>query len=304
MSGWITVPRSFFDGPAWQENRKFSRAEAVLDLYRRAQWEAGEVFSRGKLISLARGEQAASCRFLAHRWGWTKDTVARFLKTMDPERTGNRANSATPNSLLIRSEVRQGETVLILCNYGEWTISGLAGCDTGEPRAAPQRETPARRRHDKAKEGEEGKESRNQKEDFREEPVGTTADHAELIPKLDPIEDAVTEIWEASHPAGRRRSSKKEVRHELRTLRKDGLPPPGTFRRSLEAWKASDEWTRDGGRYIPAVHRWISGRKWEIPESDLRSTPPANGRPRLSVEEIKRRLGGRYDPEHADNDEY
>lgn len=112
----------------------------------------------------------------------------------------------------------------------------------------------------------------------------------------DPIEDAVAEIWEASHPMGRKRSSKKEIRHELRQLRKDGMPPPGTFRRSLEVWKASDEWTRDGGQYIPAVHRWISARKWEISEGDLRSTVTADGRRRLSKEEIIRLLGGRaYD---------
>lgn len=110
----------------------------------------------------------------------------------------------------------------------------------------------------------------------------------------DPIEDAVAEIWEASHATGRKRSSKKEVRDELRRLRKDGIPPPGTFRRSLEAWKASDEWTRDGGQYIPAVHRWISARKWEIPESDLTASRGGPGaRPALTAAQLRERLGGR-----------
>jgi hypothetical protein len=165
--GWLTLPRRFFDGPAWRENRKLSKAEALLDFYQRAQWDAGEVFIRGKLIQLDRGEQAASCRFLAERWGWTKDTVARFLKTMERDPSGIRANSATPNGLLIRSEVRQGETVLIICNYEDWTLAGMAACDSAAPPDETQLETPgrtaARQGRDKAKEGKELNEEKESK---------------------------------------------------------------------------------------------------------------------------------------------
>ena len=36
----------------------------------------------------------------------------------------------------------------------------------------------------------------------------------------------------------------------------------------LEAWRRSDRWTEDGGRYIPSAAKWLRDRRWEI-------TPPA-----------------------------
>lgn len=48
-------------------------------------------------------------------------------------------------------------------------------------------------------------------------------------------------------------------------------PDSGTARSvmdGLEAWKRSDHWTEDGGRYIPSADKWLRDRRWEI-------TPPA-----------------------------
>lgn len=36
----------------------------------------------------------------------------------------------------------------------------------------------------------------------------------------------------------------------------------------LEAWRRSDRWTEDGGRYIPSAAKWLRDRRWEL-------TPPA-----------------------------
>jgi hypothetical protein len=32
----------------------------------------------------------------------------------------------------------------------------------------------------------------------------------------------------------------------------------------LERWKKSDDWNRDGGRYIPMPATWLRQRRWEI----------------------------------------
>lgn len=32
---------------------------------------------------------------------------------------------------------------------------------------------------------------------------------------------------------------------------------------SLEQWRASDQWTKDAGRYIPHASTWINGERWE-----------------------------------------
>ena len=43
--------------------------------------------------------------------------------------------------------------------------------------------------------------------------------------------------------------------------------------RGLTRWKNSDEWSRDGGRYIPHPATWLNGRRWEdeIPQRVMRS---------------------------------
>lgn len=46
----------------------------------------------------------------------------------------------------------------------------------------------------------------------------------------------------------------------------------------LSRWKASDEWSRDGGRYIPHPATWLNGRRWEDevkPKADVQRQTPA-----------------------------
>lgn len=40
-------------------------------------------------------------------------------------------------------------------------------------------------------------------------------------------------------------------------------PPVEEVLRTLEIWKASADWTRDGGQYVPHPHRWLKARRWE-----------------------------------------
>jgi hypothetical protein len=39
---------------------------------------------------------------------------------------------------------------------------------------------------------------------------------------------------------------------------------------AIERWKESDQWTREGGRYVPEPAKWLRGRCWtdELPEDD------------------------------------
>lgn len=46
----------------------------------------------------------------------------------------------------------------------------------------------------------------------------------------------------------------------------------------LSRWKASDEWSRDGGRYIPHPASWLNGKRWEDevkPKADVPRQAPA-----------------------------
>ena len=52
----------------------------------------------------------------------------------------------------------------------------------------------------------------------------------------------------------------------------------GAILNGLSRWKASDEWTRDGGRYIPHPATWLNGKRWEDevkPKTDVPRQVPA-----------------------------
>ncbi|MFM2198853.1 MAG: hypothetical protein RLZZ505_2285 [Verrucomicrobiota bacterium] len=108
VNGFIAVPRSFFADCLWEEKRRFSKAEAFLDLLQEAAFTPHRRFVRDKLLPIERGELAASLRYLSARWQWNKDTVATFLKLL--EQMGE-----------IRRITRQAESIIILCKYGRYT---------------------------------------------------------------------------------------------------------------------------------------------------------------------------------------
>ena len=79
IQGYIPIPRSLFDEPTWHEERTFTKAEAVMDLYQRAAYAPRRQYVDGKLIELQPGQVVASLRYLGEAWGWSKNKVAKFL---------------------------------------------------------------------------------------------------------------------------------------------------------------------------------------------------------------------------------
>jgi hypothetical protein len=121
----IKVSRRFFEEDAWwREPRKFSRAEAWLDLIQMASWKPRK-FAVGLTVEeLARGEFMASIRFLAKRWRWSKSAVDRFLLAV--QKAGR----------IARQREGQDGTVYILVKYSYYqggdTESGTPpGTETG-----------------------------------------------------------------------------------------------------------------------------------------------------------------------------
>lgn len=51
--------------------------------------------------------------------------------------------------------------------------------------------------------------------------------------------------------------------------------------RSIEVWKKSEAWTKDGGQFVPMLATWLNGRRWE----DELSQPQSNAAPVSSPEE-------------------
>lgn len=138
MTGYLRLQRRFFSHWLWDEKRSFSKAEAFLDLLQLAAFVPTKRMISGTLIELDEGELVASVRYLSARWTWGKDKVAGFLKALEKD-------------AMIRRETRQGETVIILCNYKDYN----ARSDTGPDSDTDRGQTVSRQRPDKVEEGKE-----------------------------------------------------------------------------------------------------------------------------------------------------
>ena len=70
--GWIKLYRQIRDHAYWLERRRFSRAEAWIDLLMSASHKDHDVTIGGRIINLKRGQVLTSQVALAQRWGWKR----------------------------------------------------------------------------------------------------------------------------------------------------------------------------------------------------------------------------------------
>ena len=94
MSGFITISRRLFKNDLWTERREFSRAEAWLDLIRRANWQDGTMLVGNTPYEIKRGQVLASERQMAQWWGWSQKKVQNFLRLCTSEEMISTAKEA------------------------------------------------------------------------------------------------------------------------------------------------------------------------------------------------------------------
>lgn len=63
-------------------------------------------------------------------------------------------------------------------------------------------------------------------------------------------------------PAYPRKVAKEAARKAAARLEREGVDLAEVMA-GLEAARASEQWTRDGGRYVPHPATWLNGRRWE-----------------------------------------
>lgn len=123
--GFLKISRRFFDHPLWTQKRRFSRAEAWIDLLRRAAWKPHAVFVQSTKVWLEAGEMVASFRVLAADWGWGVASCSRFIRALKAEQ-------------MVEQRTERGVSVLRIVNYA--TYNGGADDAEQEPeRAAEQK---------------------------------------------------------------------------------------------------------------------------------------------------------------------
>ena len=111
--GWIKLHRQIQDSAIWVSNEPFDRRSAWIDLLLSANHEDKEIVFDGKKRIIKRGQVLTSVRKLGPRWGWSKDRVLRFLRTMEDL------------NMVTRSATRS-ETLLTIVKYDDFQN----GCDT------------------------------------------------------------------------------------------------------------------------------------------------------------------------------
>ena len=71
MRGFVKIDRAFFESAEWRERRRFSRAEAWLDIQRRAM-----VYDTD---GMQKGEVKLNMKATAQAWGWCVGSVHKFI---------------------------------------------------------------------------------------------------------------------------------------------------------------------------------------------------------------------------------
>lgn len=80
---FVKLLRKFQRHRFWRERRRYSRAEAFIDMLFMAYYEPRDIVWNGHEITLEPGEFMTSERILARRWNWTPRTAGRFLKSCE-----------------------------------------------------------------------------------------------------------------------------------------------------------------------------------------------------------------------------
>lgn len=80
--GWIKLDRNLLDHPLWKE-KPFSKGQAWIDILFLAEWKAQYVRVGGKKKKVNPGQCWVTLNALAQRWGWSKETVRRFLRKLE-----------------------------------------------------------------------------------------------------------------------------------------------------------------------------------------------------------------------------
>jgi hypothetical protein len=80
--GYLPIWRKFFEEhPFWKEKRKFSKAEAWIDILKETHFHEEpkqRLIKNAGLVTINYGECVMTTRYCAQRWGWSLSSVHRF----------------------------------------------------------------------------------------------------------------------------------------------------------------------------------------------------------------------------------
>ena len=232
VPGYFVLAREALDHPALAADGVLCRRAAFVWLVEHASFAARAFNIQGRTVSLARGQLAASLRFLAKAWGWSEPGVRRFISRLKTD-------------ALIDAATDAGVTIVTICGYEEMQAMA-AQADAPSDAATDARATQDRRRSDaKQNKGNEGKEGNEGQSKSSSRRSGT----------VDPETIAAFEEWWQAYP---RKVGKPIARKAYgAALRKASAGELLTAARAFAAARAGEDPT-----YTPHPTTWLRHERW------------------------------------------
>ena len=103
MEGWICLYRKIQEHWLWTKKRKFSQFEAWISLLFKTNYKDVKLMFNGKVIEVKKGTFITSEVKLAEEWGWSRDTVRKFLKMLQEENMIYRIPTANYTTIRIEN---------------------------------------------------------------------------------------------------------------------------------------------------------------------------------------------------------
>jgi len=129
---------------------------------------------------------------------------------------------------------------------------------------------------DSEKQDENEKKGKGKDKDKDKEKITKNSANAEELDK-----DLLLSFWNSAPERARRRSSRKQVADEWKKIKKSDRPEKETIVNAIQAWNNCEDWTKDGGSFIPGLHLWLKNEKWlDLPEQ------PAKKKVRILTKEM------------------
>lgn len=112
MAGWISLHRSIENHWLYEEDRKFSKFEAWIDLLLMVNHKDNKTVHGGKLMLIKRGQRITSLRKLSEKWQWSMTKVDRFLKLLEDD-----------GMIVLKKDAQK--TLITIVNYGVYQNEDL-----------------------------------------------------------------------------------------------------------------------------------------------------------------------------------
>lgn len=271
MSGTVNIARGLWDDPTFADSQ-MSQREAWIWLIAEASWKPRVKRFAGRDVSLARGQVAASTRFMAAAWMWSEPRVRRYLDTLENRRMITRATDA-------------GVTVITICKYDDYQNQprDAGAAVTQEPthdrRTADANEKKGEIRFKKEEEGGGAREAFEKKQPEIPEPAPSPpAPEPDIPPGL--LDDLRQAVGVQPHDAGPYWSD-PTLRKYVAAWLALGLTPD----RIIAEAKASRAKYPDPPDGPKALERWMQTAARAVPSEAKPQAQKAQQKPPATPEE-------------------